>query len=93
MMKFILLMMSLKDLAKEVRIKVITRSVPDGFFWGQQFQEEAVKEYKSQDLKFLKFCKEAIKDGKTVVVHLLVVMVGLYIYIYHLWVIYILITV
>ena len=40
---------------------------PDGFFWGQQFQEESVKEYKSQDLKFVKFCKQAIKDGKTVV--------------------------
>ena len=26
----------------------------DGFFWGQQFQEQAVKEYKAQDKKFIK---------------------------------------
>ena len=25
----------------------------DGFFWGQQFQEDSVKEYKEQDIKFL----------------------------------------
>ena len=37
---------------------------PDGFFWGQQFQEESMKEYKDQDLEFLKDCKEAIKLGE-----------------------------
>ena len=26
----------------------------DGFFWGQQFQEEQVKEYKAQDEEFIK---------------------------------------
>ena len=39
---------------------------PDGFFWGQQFQEEAMKEYKEQDIKF---CAEALKwleEGKKV---------------------------
>ena len=38
----------------------------DGFFWGQQFQEESMKEYKAQDLEF---CKEALKwleEGKQV---------------------------
>ena len=38
----------------------------DGFFWGQQFQEESMKEYKMQDLEF---CKEALKwleEGKQV---------------------------
>jgi hypothetical protein len=39
----------------------------DGFFWGQQFQEEAVKEYKSQDKKFIEWCKEAIKNKQVVV--------------------------
>jgi hypothetical protein len=36
----------------------------DGFFWGQQFQEESVKRYKKQDKQFLKEAKQAIKDGK-----------------------------
>ena len=38
---------------------------PDGFFWGQQFQEESMKKYKEQDLEF---CEAAIKwteEGKT----------------------------
>jgi len=56
-----------KDLEEEVKCDYPNSFCADGFFWGQQFQEESVKEYKSQDLKFLKFCKEAIKDGKTVV--------------------------
>ena len=34
----------------------------DGFFWGQQFQEESVKEYKNQDKKFIDWCKEQIKN-------------------------------
>jgi|TARA_R100001086_G_scaffold51171_1_gene22733 molybdopterin-guanine dinucleotide biosynthesis protein A len=34
----------------------------DGFFWGQQFQEEAVREYKAQDTKFIEWCKEQIKN-------------------------------
>jgi hypothetical protein len=38
----------------------------DGFFWGQQFQEESVKEYKDQDIKFLKYCQQAISDNKVV---------------------------
>ena len=38
----------------------------DGFFWGQQFQEESVKEYKEQDMKFLKFCEQAISENKVV---------------------------
>ena len=37
---------------------------PDGFFWGQQFQEESVKEYKKQDLEFVAECKQALKDGE-----------------------------
>jgi hypothetical protein len=56
-----------KELGEEIESKYHHSFCSDGFFWGQQFQEEAVREYKSQDLKFLKFCKEAIKKGKTVV--------------------------
>jgi len=39
---------------------------PDGFFWGQQFQEEQVKEYKAQDKKFLEWCKKMLKEGKEI---------------------------
>ena len=56
-----------KELEEQVKNNYWDNFCSDGFFWGQQFQEESVKEYKSQDLKFLKFCKQAIKDGKTVV--------------------------
>ena len=38
----------------------------DGFFWGQQFQEESVKDYKEQDIKFLKYCQQAINENKVV---------------------------
>ena len=38
----------------------------DGFFWGQQFQEDAVKEYKAQDEEFLKWAKEQLKEGRQI---------------------------
>ena len=56
-----------KELEEEVKSNFFNSFTPDGFFWGQQFQEQSVKQYKAQDLKFLKFCKQAIKDKKTVV--------------------------
>ena len=56
-----------KKLGEEIESRYHNSFCSDGFFWGQQFQEESVKEYKAQDLKFLKFCKQAIKDNKTVV--------------------------
>ncbi len=39
---------------------------PDGFFWGQQFQEEQVKEYKAQDKEFIEWCKKMLKEGKDI---------------------------
>jgi len=39
---------------------------PDGFFWGQQFQEEQVNEYKEQDEKFINWCKEQLEAGKDI---------------------------
>ena len=39
---------------------------PDGFFWGQQFQEEQVNEYKAQDKKFIEWCKKMLKEGKEI---------------------------
>ena len=38
----------------------------DGFFWGQQFQEEQVQEYKEQDQKFIDLCKEQLEAGKDI---------------------------
>ena len=38
---------------------------PDGFFWGQQFQEESMKEYKEQDLEFCEAAIEWTDEGKT----------------------------
>ena len=39
---------------------------PDGFFWGQQFQEEQVKYYKRTDQQFLKAARKALEDGRTI---------------------------
>ena len=38
----------------------------DGFFWGQQFQEEQVKEYEKMDKQFVKFCKKALDEGEVI---------------------------
>ena len=38
----------------------------DGFFWGQQYQEESLKEYKKQDLAFVRAAKIAIKNGREI---------------------------
>tara|TARA_R100000700_G_scaffold30635_1_gene37650 strand:- start:369 stop:827 length:459 start_codon:yes stop_codon:yes gene_type:complete len=56
-----------KDLEKEIKEGYHNSFASDGFFWGQQWQEQAVKEYKAQDLEFLDYCKKAIKEGKVVV--------------------------
>ena len=38
----------------------------DGFFWGQQYQEESVKEYKKLDKQFLRAARKALKAGREV---------------------------
>jgi len=53
-----------KDLKKEIESNYHHSFCSDGFFWGQQFQEEAVKEYKEQDKKFVKWCEEQIENKK-----------------------------
>ena len=55
-----------KELAEQIQEAYKDYVAEDGFFWGQQFQEESVKEYKEQDIKFLKFCEQAINDKKVV---------------------------
>jgi recombinational DNA repair protein RecT len=54
------------ELGKQIEKGFSDYVAEDGFFWGQQFQEESVKEYKDQDIKFLKYCQQAISDNKVV---------------------------
>ena len=54
------------DLRKAIETDFKDYVAEDGFFWGQQFQEESVKEYKEQDIKFLKFCEQCINEEKVV---------------------------
>lgn len=39
---------------------------PGGFFWGHQFQEESMREYKELDLKFCKDALQWLEEGKEV---------------------------
>ena len=55
-----------KELGEQIEKGFADYHAEDGFFWGQQFQEESVKDYKEQDMKFLKFCEQAIDEGKVV---------------------------
>ena len=56
----------LKRLEEAIKSNYYDYFATDGFFWGQQFQEEQVKEYKAQDKEFLKWAKEQLKAGRTI---------------------------
>ena len=56
----------IKDLEEAIKNDYYSYFASDGFFWGQQFQEEAVKEYKAQDKKFIKWAKEQLKAGRSI---------------------------
>ena len=51
-----------KELEEQINNDYWDCFASDGFFWGQQFQEEQVKEYKAQDKKFLEWCKQRLKE-------------------------------
>ena len=53
-----------KELEEQINNDYWDCFASDGFFWGQQFQEEQVKEYKAQDKKFLEWCKKRLKEKK-----------------------------
>ena len=55
-----------KDLEEAIKNGYYDHFAHDGFFWGQQFQEEQVKEYKAQDKKFLEWCKKRLKEKKEI---------------------------
>ena len=56
----------LKRLEEAIKSNYYDYFSTDGFFWGQQFQEEQAKEYKKMDLQFVKWCKEALKRGEVI---------------------------
>ena len=56
----------LKRLEEAIKSNYYDYFATDGFFWGQQFQEEQAKEYKKMDLQFVKWCKEALKRGEVI---------------------------
>ena len=55
-----------KDLEEAIKNGYYDHFAHDGFFWGQQFQEEQVNEYKAQDEKFLRWCKQRLKEKKDI---------------------------
>jgi len=56
----------IKELEEQIKNGYWDCFASDGFFWGQQFQEDAVKEYKAQDEEFLKWAKEQLKEGRQI---------------------------
>ena len=57
----------LDDLEETIKKDYWNNFCSDGFFWGQQFQEESMKEYREQDLEFVKWARQQIQNGKEVV--------------------------
>ena len=56
----------IEKLKKAIESKYYDYFAPDGFFWGQQFQEEQVNEYKAQDEKFISWCKEQLSAKRDI---------------------------
>ena len=56
----------IKELEKAIKSDYYDYFAHVGYFWGKQFQEEAVKEYKAQDKKFIKWAKEQLKQGRLI---------------------------
>ena len=56
----------IKKLEEAFKNKYYDYFAPDGFFWGQQFQEEQITEYAQQDKKFIEWCKEQLKAKKDI---------------------------
>ena len=56
----------LEKLEKAIKEDFFDCFSSDGYFWGQQFQEESAKEYKDQDKNFVKWARQELKDGNKV---------------------------
>ncbi len=57
----------LKELKQEIDNRYAGSFCQGGFFWGHQFQEESVREYKKQDIQFYKWALAQVKKGNTVI--------------------------
>ena len=53
-------------LKKAIESKYYDYFAPDGFFWGQQFQEEQVTEYAEQDKKFVEWAEQQLSAGENI---------------------------
>jgi hypothetical protein len=56
----------LKRLEEAIKNDYYDHFASYGFFWGQQFQEEQVTEYKKQDRTFVKFCKDSLEKKEVI---------------------------
>jgi len=56
----------IEKLKKAIESKYYNYFAPDGFFWGQQYQEEQVTEYVKQDKKFVEWAEQQIKEDKKI---------------------------
>jgi hypothetical protein len=56
----------IEKLKKAIESKYYDYFAPDGFFWGQQFQEEQVTQYSEQDKKFVEWAEQQIKEDKKI---------------------------
>ena len=55
-----------KDLEEAIKNGSYDDFARDGFFWGPHVQDEHVNEYKAQDEKFLRWCKQRLKEKKDI---------------------------
>ena len=53
-------------LKKAIESKYYDYFASDGFFWGQQFQEEQVTEYAEQDKKFVEWAEQQLSAGENI---------------------------
>ena len=56
----------IEKLKKAIESKYYDYFASDGFFWGQQYQEEQVTQYIKQDKKFVKWAEQQIEEGKKI---------------------------
>lgn len=57
----------LDELEKAIDSKYYDYFASDGYFWGHQFQEEQVENYKDQDKEFLEWARDQIMNKKNMV--------------------------
>ena len=56
----------IEKLKKAIESKYYDYFASDGFFWGQQFQEEQVTEYAEQDKKFVEWAEQQLSAGENI---------------------------